>query len=762
MFVVYSYQLKKGEERSMKKALSLIIATVLAVCLVIGGFQTGWAQDDAFTLEEIVVTAQKREQQVQDVPIAMTVTNAEMMDRQKVYTLQDLSRTTPGLEFGDTGAAPGGAASIRGLGTSAFDAQQEPSVGVVVDGVAQGTSNAGNLFDVSRVEVLRGPQGTLFGFAASAGVINIITNAPELSVFKAKVGIDVTADDTLGNNFGRQEIRAMMNVPTSERTALRLTGYGNFTQGLWKNKAPEMDDSDAKNYGFRAKYLFEVSDDLSINLIGEYKKNETEGPNLFTLAEISPDDVLYPYFTGLGIMASYENQDNYSTHPQYGESEKYSASAEIDWIMANHDFVSITSFMRDKSGPNSGHIFGYDWTRPLLSIKNWGGESHMDMFTQELRISSLGDGRFNYLAGVYYNKIEREPDELGYFQLIPPLPPPPDGPPDFLIPILFPPELGTTRSTTDNQNYAVFADANYAVTDSFKVLGGLRYTVYDYSLRNEDTATGAVVEESLDKGFFTFRVGGQYDVNPDTMVYATVSSSVKSPVVDPPALDDPDGESRLIKAELPTSYELGTKLTAFGNRVALDVNGFYTKVKDYQGELCEINPENQALNCSQTNIDEVVSKGFEIDIFGQPFAGFRINTGYIYNIVTYPSEFSSVGLDGKQLMNTLRHKFTFSAEYERNLTSRILGSVAFDTVYKSDKRMNTELRPYAVYPAHWVTGARIGIRDINDRWNLFLFGRNLFEEPEPVGLYSFGESVIWQINTERSFRQVGLSFNMNF
>jgi iron complex outermembrane receptor protein len=669
----------------MKKSLFWLLAAILGVGLVVGGFQTAWAQDeeDEFTLGEIVVTAQKREQLVQDVPIAMTVTDAEQMDRQKVYTLQDLARTTPGLEFGHPGNSPGGGASIRGLGTSAFDSNQEPAVGVVVDGVPLGTADAGNLFDVERVEVLRGPQGTLFGYAASAGVINITTAAPELGVFKAKLGVDATFDDVLGNKFGRQEVRAMVNVPTTENTALRLTAYGNFMQELKKNKAPGQDNQDAKNFGIRAKYLYEASDDLSITLIGEYKKDKTEGPFLFTFGSIDPDDVLYPYLTGLGIEPGPQNQDVYSTHPLLDQYEQISLSAEIDWVMADHDFVSITSFMRDSKGPESNHIYGIDWdiaVRNLLSIRVWDEEDHMDMFTQELRFSSPAHSKLFYIGGVYVNKIERKPDNLGYFHIYPPVGSPPFGPPDFLIPVLFPypPDPNTASYNIENLNYAAFADATYEVTDNFSVLGGLRYTVYDYELRNEDVATGVTTGETFDKGFFTWRAGAQYDVNPDTMLYATISRSVKSPVVAPPPIDDPTAEALLIRAELPTNYEIGTKLTAFDNRVALDVNAFYTAVEDYQGEICTWGDTGN-LTCRQTNIDEVVSKGVEIDIFGQPVAGLTLNSGYIFNPVEYPSG-SIVTLVGEQMMNTVKHKFTFAAEYERSITENLLGFVGVDTV----------------------------------------------------------------------------------
>ena len=246
---------------------------------------------------------------------------------------------------------------------------------------------------------------------------------------------------------------------------------------------------------------------------------------------------------------------------------------------------------------------------------------------------------------------------------------------------------------------------------------------------------------------------------PGNRLRRKVRRGVKSPIVNPPPLDNPDAPSTLIEAEIPTSFELGTKLAVFDNRVALDINAFYTDVEDYQGQACYYG-ENQALICQFTNIDGVESKGIEIDIFGQPVDGLTINAGYLYNIAEYPSDFGDVA--GEQLRDAPKNKFIFNTHYERSVTEGLFGFIGFDTVYKSDKRINTDVRPYSVLPSHWVFGARIGIRDINDKWDLSLFGRNLSSEPEPVAKFGFGQSVVWQILTERDFRQIGLSFNMNF
>jgi len=773
------YPNHEGEEEFMKKSLLVLFTVALGLPLVIGGFQPVFAQEKdtvkaEFTLEEIVVTAQKQEQQVQDVPIPMTVTTMEQMERQMIYTLQDLTRTTAGLEFGDPGGGPGGAAVIRGIGTAIFDTQSEPSVGVVLDGVPQGAVNIGNLLDVERIEVLRGPQGTLFGNSASAGIINIVTGAPEPGVFFGRVGADATFDDTLGSKFGRQEIRAMVNVPLAEYSALRMTASGNFIQGLRKNVTPGMDDQDTKNYDFRAKYLYAPTDEFSINLIADYAQRNTDGPNLFTMKDMSPSDPLYAHFTGpdCGITPGDQNQEVCTTFEMKDQQKRYGFSAQFDWAMANHSFVSISSYKHNNIGPYRQSIFGYDWTPGFLEIRRWGSERHTDTFTQEIRAHAPADQELDYLFGLYYQQQDEEPDALGFSNIKVPLPfnpgpVPPNVPPFNLEDGFDWDTANTTETITKSKNFALFADANYQISDAFTVLAGLRYSMYDLNVTNEnilatDPEFGTFEEINNEENFLTWRAGLQYDANEDIMLYATYATSVKGPVVVAPQQTELSEGSRIIDAETPASFELGTKIAAFDKKLALDLNAFYTTVDDYQGQECEYDIDTGALICPPTNINEVESKGFEIDIFGQPIPGMKINASYVYNEVEYPSEYADQGLEGKQLMNAPKHKFTFSGEYGKEVIKNLYGFVGFDTTYKSEKRLNTELDPSSVYDACWVTGARIGISNIENTWSFTIFGRNLFEEPEPIAVYQFPPSTVVQIPTEYQFRQVGFSLNYNF
>jgi iron complex outermembrane recepter protein len=783
----------------MKNKILTLFAVTAGITFVISVFQPAYAQESAseeFTLEEITVTAQKREQNVQDVPIAMTIATQEQLERQMVYTLQDLARTTPGLEFGDGG--PGGGGVIRGIGTSTLTgAQMEPSVGVVVDGVPQGSTNIGNMFDMERVEVLRGPQGTLFGNSASAGVINIVTASPDIKGFRSKVGFDVTYDGTLGSKFGRQELRAMINIPLNEISAIRLTGNGNFTQGLKKNKWPGMDDSDSKNLDFRIKYLYKPTEDFSLNLAADYATRKTNGPNLFTMTYLrsTPDEtqaplIDFPYLTAYfkdtcGITASPENQDVCTDFLMKDRDERYDISAQVDWKMANHDFVSISSYRNDTFGPFNQNIFGYGHPKtnsipefvgipinPFVTIypgqvyfldirRTNPAKNTTETLSEELRMAAPAGQKFDYVSGIFYTQTDSESKgPPGTTQMWIPAPPP------------FVTQGATTTSTSrgsyKSQNMAAFADGNYPMTDALKVLGGVRYSRYINKIYNQvlDSESGtygpAIFGEKADESYLTWRAGAQYNINTDTMLYGTISRGVKAPVIVREDPTDPNSDYKIIDAEMPTSYEIGTKIAAFNNKLALDFNAFYNDIKDYQGQECSYDQLEDQLACSPTTIDNVISKGIEVDIFGQPMQGVTVNMGYIFNIAEYPAGFADQ-LTGEQLQNAPRNKFTFSGEYGGSVTGALYGFFAMDTVYKSEKRLNNMWYASSVYPSCWVFGAKIGVREINGKWDLTLFGRNLFGEPEPQAIYqALVDQVHMSITNENSYTQVGLSFNVNF
>lgn len=218
----------------------LLLATAAAGAIATAA--PAFAQDApgaATTTDTIVVTAQRRTEKVTEVPISITVADNKQLERQQVNTMNDLNRIAPSLEIQSApGQNTGGGGSIRGIGTQTFNAGAVASVGVVVDQVSQGNANISDLFDVARIEVLKGPQGTLFGLTTSAGVINITTNKPDFKGFSARIRTEDSGAGVAGSTSGNQIFQGVVNVPLASNAAIRVSGFGNLRQGPDRDVTP--------------------------------------------------------------------------------------------------------------------------------------------------------------------------------------------------------------------------------------------------------------------------------------------------------------------------------------------------------------------------------------------------------------------------------------------------------------------------------------------------------------------------------------------
>jgi iron complex outermembrane receptor protein len=211
------------------------------------------AAEEETSEDAIIVTARKRAENLIDVPLPVSVATKEQLVRDQVYSITDLQRVTPALEVSQTsGGEVNGGARLRGLGTGVFNASVSPSVAFVVDQVPQGNLTFPLLFDLAQVEVLRGPQGTLFGQGASAGVINVTTVAPSTDGPEGNFGIDFADKGTGGSEVGELTVRAGANVALSDKAAIRLAGQYKREVGLQRNTALGL-DNEITDYGIRAR-----------------------------------------------------------------------------------------------------------------------------------------------------------------------------------------------------------------------------------------------------------------------------------------------------------------------------------------------------------------------------------------------------------------------------------------------------------------------------------------------------------------------------
>jgi iron complex outermembrane receptor protein len=721
---------------------------------------------------EIIVTAQRRAERVTEVPISITVADSAQLEREQVDTVGDLSRIAPSLEINNApGQNTGGGGAIRGIGTQTFSAGAVPSVGVVVDQVSQGNANISNLFDVARVEVLKGPQGTLFGLTTSAGVINITTNKPQFDTLSLRLRTELSGSGIAGSQYGDQIAQGVVNIPIAANAALRVSGFANLRQGPDYDVTTQQYDAN-DSFGFRGHLLWEPSSELTINLIGDYTKTRitnggdfftfvtTSGPGLLPLATPFPiPDNVTANLASCGVTPGVGNRNYCMANSFVDHSYNGGASLEIDYNAQAFTITSISAYRHSlESGLGAAtSVFRGD---PLeLQVSNGAIYHPIDLASEELRISSSGKQTIEYTAGLFVSSQVQNiaPETLSV--VIHPAPP-------VYIPVA---NGGTGGYRVTDTSAAAFGQLTAHVADKLRLIAGGRYTKDDLHLTTYADAIPGSTDSytALNVGKFSWKVGVQYDVAPRTMAYATVSRGFKGGQISQPSGAAPYP----ILPEIPTSYEAGLKSTLFGSWV-LDTNVFYQKVQNFQAQSCSSitsGPLAGTLSCIQTNIDGVKSRGAEINLFGKVTRNLSLNTGFIWAKATYPTGFlgsDGSNLGGQQLAYAPEYKFTMSGEYTARLGDNLNGFLAADTIWKSRVSYEETSVQGSTFGPHWTIGGRVGVRTADDRFTVAVFARNLGNVHEPILMQSGfpygGAANIGAMYGPNGFRQVGLSLDGKF
>ena len=751
------------------------ILALLATTSIIAIGTTSYAQNAKPAVDDstvVVVTAQKREQKLQDVPMAITVAGAVQLDRQQITTVRDLDRVSPAVTFVD--GAPGGGAGIRGIATQSFTPSAEASVGIVVDNVPQGNVNVSNLFDMERVEVLRGPQGTLFGQSASAGVINMVTKAPKIGDTSGKVHVDFADNGTAGSKYGERVVQGVLNLPVDDHSAVRVSGFYNNVNGVEHDNARGGDNQNT-DAGFRVRYLNNLSDNLKLNLIADYDHQSYEGNHTFVFRSAVTPTVVTA-LTNCGITASAKNNVGCSAYPSHDSFTNGGASAQFDYSLGDYTLTSVTSFRFRDQGPNALDVVALrndpsvvspDGVYPQLYTSADRGK--LRQTSQELRITSPAGGAVEWVAGAYFARSTYSQAGGEGLHIVVPF-----SPCDVCAPIpgqtmtINQASIGRTASNTA----ALFGNLTFHLTSNLQALAGIRFsheTVSDYELfsKSLDLPLGighiplysdvpAKAATKVDN--VSARIGLQYKFNNNLMAYGTLSRGYKGPQINDTVFG---ATPTIVRPEIPTAAELGVKGSV--GKVGIDANLFYTKVKDYQGQICVFTP---ALTCGGANVSEVISKGLEVDLFGKPIPSLTLNGGFIYNPVTYPSGYigsDGTNLGGTQMTGAPKYKFNLSGEYVVDLPSDYQGFVSVDTTYKSLIHIYPSTSALFDVPAHWITGGKLGVRFPDRMTTLALYVRNIGNTPDPVNIYPGPQGGdTQQIIGKQGLRVVGISLDKSF
>ena len=726
---------------------------------------------------EIIITAQKRAERLEDVPVAVTVVTGDQLVGDFLTNTADLQRITPTLTFGE-GSSPGTSSiKLRGIGTTVFDQNVEPTVSVVVDGVVLSRNSQGfvDLIDIDRVEVLKGPQGTLFGKNASGGVVNIVTARPSDRFSLVAEGIAAANDE--------YQARASLSGPLAPNLGGRLTGFYKTIDGNILNVVNGERLNGAESWGVRGKLEFEPRQDVNIYLIADYRElnsNASEETALFV-----GQDGIAAALARQGITPGERNTLASTFRPTVSDSKDYGVSLQIDvdagpvtvtsqtayreFGLFNSDDVDLLA--NDPSAIGKGLVTNSGLTRfsgialagPLDIFQT--GDQALQQFSQEVRVTSL-PGRLEYVAGLFAfvsnidNVFTRTSDVcfapagVTLRPLVAGAPCVPNGLiPGVGIPDLLPfstftaarglpPGFGRVDSRTEIENYAAFAQGTFDIVGGLGLIGGLRlqHDVIDGEIRQDEPTTALALTPTpfFRKGriaatALSGKAGVQYDTGP-TLFYATYSRGYKGPTLD----FDPLGNQVDVDAETSNNYEVGIKGALFDRRVNFTLAGFWTDYSDFQAESFDPTTGFFVIN----NVGAVRSRGVEADVSARLFDGFTLVGGAAYvdaTVTDFPNgacltpvtsdprcdlATRTANLAGDRLANAPEFKGNLTADYEVPVGRLKLGARATFT-YQSETQFALPNNPLAVQDGYGLLDASVRLADADDRYVVSLFARNL-------------------------------------
>ena len=698
---------------------------------------------------EIVVTAQKREQRLSEVPITVTAVSGDTLKKQGITDVTQLQYTAPELVFT---AGPSPAYSIRGIGTQTFSRTASSDVSVVLDGVIQGQPEppTNSLFDIQRVEILSGPQGMLFGKNASAGVINIVTNAPDPKATSFTGHADV-------GNRGYQVYQGTANLPVTADSALRISAFSNGEGSTLHNVYGDRDVNAFTDYGARARYLW-APGAFTLNVIADYEKNNGNSPT----STLRSATTLEPILAACGVTPGPHNTNVCIDGPSALTFENYGLSAQVDVPLGAYTLTSITAdrqFRFDQNLDTDQTNLNLLDTNIFHEIGNQG--------TEELRLTSPAGKRLEYVTGLYYFNFLYKVDnaQAGTLGVFP-------------VQVLGDAPLQHLQETS----YAAFGQGSFRIYRGLKLVFGARET-RDITSVNDSfqckpeiglcipgfTAAG-VSTGHIANDNFSYRAGAQYQIDRNNEIYATYTRGYKGPAFNTPFFGQVGTSS--VRPEIPLYLEVGAKTAYFDRRLTIDLVGFHDVVKDFQAQVLDESVTPAVFRF--TNASRLTSDGVQLDVATHPINGLTLGGGFLYNHAVYGNFLTqcspgactgAINVKGQQLASAPRWSATLNSEYDWSFTSRLGGYVNASVSYRGESNSLGQPDPNVEIASYAIVNGRIGVRTADGRYGLAVFARNLFDNRFPAIIYS--DPISGGLNYDQAFsrdafRVVGVSLDVHY
>jgi len=671
--------------------------------LLLGGAaaQPSLAQDDR-RLEEIIVTAERRAVDIQRTPLSVVALTGDQLEASTIQSTIDLQYRTTGFVFKTNTVL--GQPYIRGVGSDIISAAADASVATFVDDVYQARAVASiqEFYDLDRVELLKGPQSTLFGRNVTGGAVRLFSNRPEP---------EFAADaDLLYGNYDRIRLRGMVNVPLAgEKAIVRLSGLRAERDGYTDNVFTGRSLDDENFWSVRGQLLLAPSEDLEILLIGDY----TDEDSTRTLGNYPSTDCC----VNLGIVfGGVVPSDPREVTHDVDDSAKALArgvSGKITWDAGPVTLTSVTAWRKT----SFDEALDLDATNVPM-VANFP-EEDSKTFTQDLQIASNGENRFDWIAGLFYL------DESAFQQL------------DIQLPFFS--AFSRPAGDIDTEAYAVYGQGSYRFTDQWRATLGLRFSheerSQDFTQTISDplgavTGVPGVVElansDSDSWDSWTPKLGVEWFGSDTLMVYGSVAKGFKAGGLNSNALQPAFDPEEL------WAYEIGVKSSPWEGRARMNLAAFWYDYKDIQ--LLTLAPDAPTGAFPiVVNAAEATIQGLEAEVQAQLTDGFSVDAGVTLLDATY-DDFVSVdpnnptgdaNRSGDPLQQAPDVSSNVGLQYDWNLAGGSRLTARAEWRYVSEVFFNAFADPFVRQAGFSLFNARIGFEAAEGRWHVAVFGRNL-------------------------------------
>lgn len=704
------------------------LMTGVALNAIATATATAIAQEDSDAstrvLEAVTVTAQKREQSALDVGIAVSVVGEQEIQARRIESPSDLVVFTPNATVKENipGLMP--VVTIRGVGLNDFNATNNPATGVYVDEVSLSSLAllSSDLFDLERMEVLKGPQGTLYGRNSTAGALNIISAQPDFDAYSGHVIAGL-------GNFDSRDLEIVANLPVADNLAFRVSG-----KGLVQDEGFYFDETRGRDVGrrdvlsARAQALWTATDsiDVLLKLEGQRGRSELGSPEFFG-AIPTPGETNCPGSPGCSDFFGYTDTDGdpfrgaWSVDPEYNY-DQFGATARVEADLGFADLTSVTGYI------NFSREYASDTDAGPLRQTDFNNNDDVNQVSQEIRLSGTND-LLDWQVGAFYAVDNVKTIYSGDLQ------------------DLF---NTTTLSIADQQStsQAVFGNAEWWLSDTVSIVTGLRYTnetreANNFTQDNVSEPGGsfltlaplgtppivlAAIDDKIDDNSWSWKIGANWKPSDNVLVYASATQGTKSGGFFAGVATNP---AQLIPydAETLISYEAGVKGTAPELGVRYEASAFYYDYSDVQTFIRDqigMVPV-QRLG----NVDDAELYGADFSLFYQPPAvdGLDLNAG----IGLLSSELGAFESgngpvpSGNDLPDAPEVTLNLGASYTADVSNRLSVRFSVDTRYQSETYRDAINDPLLFTDGYWVTNARLSLFE-EGNWDLSVWGKNIGDE----------------------------------